>query len=556
MSTGIADLLRQQKVRDVDLATPDAQQNGLEVSERRKRPGRPTPVIATTGGAITGIWVDGVAIFKGIPYGAPTSGVNRFRPPIRPTPWPGIRACTQFGEPAVQGVRSGLAGIHSDKFLKLMNRMFGSDRVRESEHPGEDCLSINLFTCGLTPGSGPALRPVMVWLHGGGFEVGSGSSAMYDGSNLCKRGDVVVVTLNHRLSAFGYLYLGHLDPEFADSGNVGMLDIVLALRWLRENIKAFGGDPNNVTIFGEGGGGGKVETLMAMPPARGLFHKAIVQSASAVTMVARDVAANVADQTLAALAIKPADVRLLQTLNSKLILEAASKAQQHSSDGPWGFLPVVDGRSLPHDPVSPTSPTESRDVPLLIGTEKTEATLYLVADALFGGLSEQEARERSVATISHRGGALYDKYRALMPEATPDCLLAAIMTDSAFRAGAITMAERKAAQVGAHCYMYRLDWATSALDGRLHSPHGLDKPFIFDNIAEASDLVGTGKIPQLMADVMSQAWITFARTGAPGSAEHNWPPYENSRRSTMIFNIDSKIVNDPDSKTRQLWSTV
>lgn len=509
--------------------------------------------VDTTSGRLRGKRAGGVSSFLGIRYGGDTSK-RRFQPARAPEPWAGTKDCFTFGARAPQGSLSvgSRPGAGADpQFLRMLGTLFGGGMTNLPPE-SEDCLFLNVFTPDASP---QRRRPVMVWLHGGGFALGSGDSPLYDGSALCRRGDVVVVTLNHRLNALGYLYLGALHDDFADSGNVGQLDIVLALQWIRENIANFGGDPGNVTLFGESGGGAKAGILLGMPPAKGLFHKAIQESGPAVTSVRKSDAEDLAERTLTALGVSKSDVHQLQTFDRGRLILAATAAQSPNA-GLTGrtLAPVVDGRSLPANPFQPTATELSRDVPVIIGTNKDEGALFFAADPGFGKLTSDQAHERFRAMLGPRGDAAFETYRSLRPNDPPTYWVTALMTDLMFRTNSIVEAERKAAQNAAPVYMYRLDWETPAMGGALRAPHGLDTPLVFDNVEKASALVGTGPQPKALAALMSSAWLNFARTGDPSQPGLAWPRYDAQRRETMIFNTPSQVVSDPDPERRNFWS--
>jgi para-nitrobenzyl esterase len=408
--------------------------------------------------------------------------------------------------------------------------------------PGEDCLVLNVYTPGLRDGK---KRPVMVWFHGGGFTSGSASSHYADGTRLARRGDVVVVTVNHRLNAFGYLYLAHLIPELADSGNVGSLDMVLALRWVADNIAEFGGDPGNVLIFGQSGGGGKVSALMAMPPAAGLFHKAVVQSGSGIRVAEPKDAQASTRRVLAALGLKESEAARLRTLPMQALSDALPKAEGAQ------FRPVVDGRSMPRHPFDPDAPAISRNVPLLVGTAKDETT------SLVGGRNEalfrmtwDELPARLKAELPGMDAArAIAELRRLEPNARPSDIYFTATTEQRFRSRAVLQAERKAAQGGAPAFMYLFAWETPVDGGKWKAPHSVEHAMVFDNVAKSASMVGTGPDAQKVADAVSSAWIRFARTGNPG-----WAPYSPARRTTMVFDVVSKVVDDPRPAERALFA--
>jgi para-nitrobenzyl esterase len=509
--------------------------------------------IQINSGKIRGLTKDGVTKFLGIPYGDDTSRY-RFRPARPPAPWTQQRDCLQFGASAPQGqlnVNGLQVGTDPDPdYTSTLGAIFGSGTT-EQPPESEDCLVLNVFT---PQAFTQNKRPTMVWLHGGGFSMGSASSAQYDGSALCRRGDVVVVTVNHRLSALGYLYLAELHNDFADSGNIGQLDIILALEWVRDNITAFGGDPYNVTIFGESGGGAKVSALMAMPAARRLFHKAIIQSGPSAKMMERDEAASITLRTLATLSLGKTDVHKLLSMDRNILLAAASAAQNPSNGIVDGALaPVVDGRSLPAHPFYPVAGDLSRDIPLLIGTTKDEWTLMTAIEPRFGTMNAEQAKERFIRALGDRGAAVFAFYQSLTPASSPTYWVTDMMTDLMIRTESIAMAERQAALHEAPVYMYRLDWYSPALGGALRSPHSLDVPLIFENTQEAGQFVGSEA--GIMAATMAQAWVNFARTGNPSQPNLQWIPYGDTR-STMIFDTESRLCTDPDRERRQFWSEI
>lgn len=504
------------------------------------------PTVETSTGKVRGVRHSGVSSYLGIPYGLDTH-LTRFQPPRPAEPWTGVRDCLAFGPQAPQmEIDEGSVDL-SSPFVKQILAAFKEGI--EVGHESEACLVLNVYT---PEASRARKRPVMVWLHGGGFAMGSSADPQYNGSALCRRGDVVVVTLNHRLNVPGYLYLGALHEDFADSGNSGTLDQILALKWVRDNIAAFGGDPSNVTIFGESGGGAKVSTLMAAPEAQGLFHKAIIQSGPGVTMIPQADAAAFAEHTLAQLGVHPADVHQLQTMDVRRII-AASRTAAAAFRGHRTLAPVVDGRALPRDPFKPDAPQISRNVPLIIGTNKDESTLFLSADPLFRHFTVEQAQARFRAMLGPRGDAALALYRSLRPNDPPTYWVTAMMTDTAMQMDSIRIAERKAAEHAAPVYMYRFDWETPALGGVMRTPHGLDVPLVFDNPDTKRLILGNGPEPAKLAAVMSQAWIDFARSGNPSQPGLDWPAYDQLTRQTMLFNVKSHAVSDPVRAKREFW---
>lgn len=501
----------------------------------------PGAIVETTYGRIRGTRVDQVHAFKGIPYGASTAPPRRFMPPEKPQPWTNVRDASQLGLRSPQ-LWSAFHGFVPPE-VEPMDR---------NEPMGEDCLVLNVWTPGLNTNS---KRPVMVWLHGGGYTSGSGGFICYDGTQLAAKHDVVVVTVNHRLTVFGYLYLADIGgDQYAAASNVGNLDIIAALEWVRDNIAAFGGDPNNVTLFGQSGGAGKVSTLMAMPAAKGLFHKAIVQSGAAVRGVARDAASKSAQDFLARLGLTTKQLNQLQSIPAERLLAATEGGGQ-----PLNLAPVVDGRTLPVDPFDPVAPAQSANIPLLIGTTETEVTFFPnqildpIDDATLHARVKQLVRNASDAQVNQ----LISAYRAGRPGAPNTDLYLIIASDASLRASVLTQAERKAQQGKAAVYHYYFTWRSPVREGKLRSFHTLEIPFVFDNVDAAQSMTGTGKDRYALASRMSAAWVAFARTGNPNHRGlPNWASFDVNRRATMIFGNECKLVNDPYGTEQRLLGSM
>lgn len=505
-----------------------------------------SPVVETTGGKVRGTSNGGLSRFFGIPYGTDT-GKHRFQPARAPAAWSGVRDCNVLGAKAPQGpiTLPGISG-KMDPAARGIPVMMSVATLTTAKVPeSEDCLVLNV----ITPDASPRRkRPVMVWLHGGAFAMGSGFDPMTDGSVLAQSGDVVYVSLNHRLNAMGFLYLGALHEDFADSGNVGMLDIVLALQWVRDNISAFGGDPDDVTIFGQSGGGAKVSTLLGMVPARGLFHKAIAMSGPVVKLVEKADAEELARRTLATLGLAAADVHKIHALDYRTVIAAASAVRLPSNEGGVvgrTLAPMVDGRSIPAHPFDPVATTLSSDVPLMLGATKDEATLFMASDAALGAMGEDEAKARFVALMGAGGEKAFAAYRAAYPGDDPSYLVSSMMTDRLFRTGSITMADRKSAQGVAPVYLYRVDYEPRVVDRLLRSPHGTEVPLVFGTKLPAG-FIGSGPEVDRLSDVMRTAWLNFVRTGNPSQPGLAWPHYDAGKRLNMVFDTNSRVVADPD----------
>jgi para-nitrobenzyl esterase len=519
---------------------------------------KPSPIVKTSAGAIQGFArADGFS-FLGVPYGAPTDGANRFMPPRAPLSWTGIRNTTAFGAASPQ-LAFGLSPFTKKDGPpppppSTMQRQLGSlFSAKDFDFKqSEDCLVLNVWT----PNVDAKQRPVMVWLHGGGFGVGAGSGAVSDGARLSARGDVVVVTINHRLNAFGYLYLGEVGGQaFAQSANVGMLDIVAALQWVRDNIANFGGDPSNVTIFGESGGAGKVSVVCAMPAAKGLFHKAIMQSGPCLQLGDKKLGTAIAKQLLADLGLASNQVSQLQTMDVVKLTAAAAAAELKVAPrilgkGPMGLTPIVDGIVLPHHPFDPVAAPESATVPFMVGSTKDEAVLFTVPLPGFGDFTEQQVAEMIKPIVGARAGEVVTFYKKQHPSDSPSYLLSHVITDYWMRHDGNTVAQLKVKQGAAPVYVYMLEWEVNA---QLRSPHAIDVPLVFNNVA-ASAGIAAAPNSQAVADQMSDAWIAFARTGNPSSKSlPTWPAYDLTRRANMIFNAKSRVVDDYNKEAREFW---
>jgi para-nitrobenzyl esterase len=493
---------------------------------------KPGAVVETTLGKIRGLVIDKVNAFKGVPYGS----AARFMPAARPSPWTGVREVVEWGHEAPQGPHTEIPEV-------------ASTIPKTTTVVGEDCLVLNVWTNSLN-----GRRPVMVWLHGGGFTSGNGGYTMYDGANLARKRDVVAITLNHRLNAFGYMYLAGAGGEkYAAASNVGMTDIVLALQWVRDNIAKFGGDPNNVTIYGQSGGAGKVSTLMAMPPAKGLFHRAIIQSGAALRGQTIEAANTNARNFMARMGAKTVDEMAAMPME-KLI--AAAIAPPGSGPGVT-FGPVLDGKTLIEGPFDPTAPALSADIPVLIGSTEYEVTFFpttryeALTDAALRDSAKQTLRLASDAD-AERIIAAYKKGRAGLTNLDYNLIIA---SDN-FRNGPLTEADRKAAQK-APVYQYYFTWQSPVSGGKLKSFHTLDIPFHQENVDQAKGMTGEGKDRYALQDKMSLAWSNFARTGNPNhKGLPSWPAFDLTQRAVMILNNEPKVVNDPHGEERKLLASL
>jgi len=491
-------------------------------------------IVETASGKVQGREKDGILDFRGIPYAASTAGEFRFQPPRPAEPWAGVRDATTFGPIAIQNQGT-------------MEAMFGAPPQEMSE----DALSLNIWT----PAADDGKRPVMVWIHGGAFVSGTGATPWYDGRSFA-RDDIVVVTINYRLGALGFLYVD-------GQGNFGILDQVAALEWVRDNIAAFGGDPAKVTIFGESAGGMSVGTLLGLPAAKGLFGKAIPQSGAAHHVRSADEAERQTEAFLAELGIEastPADAAdRLRGISVEKLLEAQATMVAKGFNGGLAFMPVVDGVALPQQPIDAIGAGQSAGGKTMIGTTRDEFRLFTLLDPGLASLDDARVAKRIGTMLRDPGGGekILTHYRSSHPDLSPAELWTDLATDLVFRIPAVRLAEVQAAR-GEDVYMYRFDWCTPAFGGQLGACHALEIPFVFESINSRGGEMFTGPVSEemrAMSRAMHEAWASFARTGAPVSdGLPEWPRYTPDRRATMVFDLESSVEIDPGGADREAWS--
>ena len=498
----------------------------------------------TTFGRVRGGEVRGIKFFKGIPYGASTAGKNRFMPPRDPAAWTGVRDALDYSFRAPQ--RPPRPRGEADE-----------QGATAGQQESEDCLVLNVWTPGVDDGG---RRPVIMWCHGGGFNVGSGAAPVNDGTNLGRRGDIVTVTTNHRLNVLGYTYLGEIGGrDFEQSGALGVLDLVHALEWIQNNIERFGGDPNNVTIIGQSGGARKVSTLLTMPSAKGLFHRAVIMSGSALQLVERDDAARATRELVAELGLTRPTIADLQALPIDRLMGAyfATVAKLNTERFGRSFEPAVDGTAITQHPFHPSASAVSADVPVMFSHTSGEATFR--AEERLYSLDEAGMRREIQGRLGTKADAIIALYRQLYPGSTPSDLYFLIASDHQYGGATTKAAERRAALGRGPAYLYYWTWESPVEGGKYRAQHTIDIAFAFDNV-EASRLTAGVAGAQALADQVSEAFIAFFRSGDPNTPKSRlpaWPKFEPDNRPTLVFSSTPELRNDPIREQRlAIWEAM
>jgi para-nitrobenzyl esterase len=514
-------------------------------------------LVEIASGKVRGFVRNGIFTFKGMPYAGTTAGAARFMAPTRPTPWTGVRSSMALGSACPQGLHvpegRRVGWTHDEEAF-----MFEWD----DGQPGEDCLRVNVWTPSITD---DRKRPVLVWIHGGGYTSGSCNELrMYDGESLAKRGDVVVVSLNHRLGPLGYMNLLEYGEKWANATNVGQLDIIAALGWVRDNIGRFGGDSTRVLIFGQSGGGSKIGTLMGMPAAKGLFHRAAIQSGSGLRQLTPDRSAQLSAATLQELGLTRATIDRLQEVPVETIIQAGLRAQKKlqpvapapGTGGGLNWGPTVDGRSIPRHTWDPAAPEFSASVPLMVGSVLNEfGNSVQSGDPTLDAMSMDEMQKRLTDQRGAKAGEIISLFQRKFPKATPYEILSRV-TGMTARTNVIAQATLKAEQKGAPAYVYWFQWQTPVLDGRPRAYHCSELPFVFANTDRCAAMTGGGADARTLGGRIADAWISFARTGNPNHALlPQWPAFSSAICPTMVFDNVCGVKNNPDREERDLLRT-
>jgi para-nitrobenzyl esterase len=500
--------------------------------------GKEVAIVQTEGGKVRGYIHKGIFTYKGIPY----AKAERFMAPAKPAAWKDVRSSMTYGPVCPMDPTTTV----NDEFEFPFHHNWG--------YTNENCLTLNVWTPGINDNK---KRPVMVWFHGGGFTAGSYVELpSYDGENISRKGDVVLVSVNHRLNALGFLDLSAYGDKYKSSPNAGLLDLVASLQWIKQNIAQFGGDPDNVTIFGQSGGGGKVTSLMNAPSAKGLFHKAIVESGSYLSgFTEQSISKRVAAALLEELQLQPSQVDSLQTISYERLNAAGKKALSKvaaamKAEGKtvpmfglsWG--PNLDGSFLPYQPTDAAAIEIAKNVPMLVGSTKNEFTPFIPG-------SRDITVENARINLEKKYGDKTDAYMAAVKKAYPETTRPSdyIDIDVFFRPGTISHANLKAVAGAAPVYMYLFSWQSPVMDGMYKAMHCMELPFVFDNIDKCEEMTGGGKEAYALADKMSSAWINFARTGNPNAKKlPNWPAYTQQNGTMMIFDNKCEVKNNPDKE--------
>ena len=498
--------------------------------------GKDVAVVQTDAGKVRGYIHKGIFTYKGIPY----AKAERFMAPAKPAVWKDVRGSMTYGPVCPMDPTTTV----NDEFEFPFHHNWG--------YTNENCQTLNVWTPGINDSR---KRPVMVWFHGGGFTAGSYVELpSYDGENLSRKGDVVLVSVNHRLNVLGFLDLSAYGDKYKFSPNAGLLDLVAALQWIKANIAQFGGDPDNVTIFGQSGGGGKVTSLMNAPSAKGLFHKAIVESGSYLTgFTEPTISKRVAAALLEELQLQPSQVDSLQTIpyeklnaaGKKALSKVAAAMKAEGKTVPQfglGWGPILDGNFLPYQPTDAAATEIAKNVPLLVGSTKNEFTPFIPGAKL-------ATMDDLKANLQKKYGDKTDAYIAAVKKAYPETSNPEdyVSIDVFFRPGTISQANLKAVDGAAPVYVYLFSWQSPVNDGKYKAMHCMELPFVFNNIDKCEEMTGGGKEAYALADKMSNAWINFAKTGNPNNKKlPNWPAYTQQNGSTMIFDNKCEVKNNPD----------